>query len=586
MPKPPKQAPSAPAARAGPQHAGSVSCIICAESITRSAVSPCNNVTCHICCFRQRALYKKKTCLVCRTEHDDVIITRDILEEAKYDDYVALSRPFHLKDYSIHFTDAETKNETMALLELKCSVCSEAFSSFRKLSDHTKTVHGKQYCDICAQHKKSFLVELDLYTAKQLLKHMNGEDSKGASGRSHGFKGHPKCKFCHRQRFYSEDEMNIHIRDMHERCYICNQDNFVATDYYKNYDDLFGHFENAHYVCHVQACLDKKFVVFREDLDLAAHMLKEHGGIMGQNNRVVIGTSAPKFRSRLSTFDSASTNADTDQSLQVKRLRFNERAKHYLKNDQAKIQAFNECNDAYKCRKISASDLLNKYNDLFSNNEQNDIALLLYEHVELLPQHTDQRRALQALLDRFSNTPVTGSRSLSPGAANASNVKSFPLLSGSQNSGFVAQSWGNSSASRASRDEMFPALAKPKQAVSVPKNQPIRYTTVKLTPEQPKTKVNVFRENKAYKPSYLDGQRAAPVSTQSKAAPPLLESRFPALEQRKKKPLPPPVKPVQQSPTLWGNGIVQSPASDPVQLDFGGIPITAKKAGKKKRGKN
>ena len=44
-------------------------------------------------------------------------------------------------------------------------------------------------------------------------------------------------------------------------------------------------------------------MVFRDDLDLTAHMLKEHGGITGSNNRVIIGSNSHHHFSQLSTFN-------------------------------------------------------------------------------------------------------------------------------------------------------------------------------------------------------------------------------------------------------------------------------------------
>ena len=42
-------------------------CIICAERIKYAALTPCNHTTCHKCTFRQRSLYERNTCLICRS---------------------------------------------------------------------------------------------------------------------------------------------------------------------------------------------------------------------------------------------------------------------------------------------------------------------------------------------------------------------------------------------------------------------------------------------------------------------------------------------------------------------------------------
>ena len=87
-------------------------------------------------------------------------------------------------------------------------------------------------------------------------------------------------------------------------------------------------------------------MVFRDDLDLTAHMLKEHGGITGSNNRVIIGSNSHHHFSQLSTFNEGNSRRSNNdrwmgedddilqQSPEIKRKRFEERAKHYLNYNQ------------------------------------------------------------------------------------------------------------------------------------------------------------------------------------------------------------------------------------------------------------
>ena len=62
-------------------------CIICAERIKYAALTPCNHTTCHKCTFRQRSLYERNTCLICRSENDKIIITE--LIDKDYDEISA-----------------------------------------------------------------------------------------------------------------------------------------------------------------------------------------------------------------------------------------------------------------------------------------------------------------------------------------------------------------------------------------------------------------------------------------------------------------------------------------------------------------
>lgn len=86
------------------------------------------------------------------------------------------------------------------------------------------------------------------------------------------FKGHPKCEFCDRA-LYSSDQLYEHLERNHFTCHICEKDGH-RFQYYKDYNQLEKHFGSAHYLCPERDCLEKKFIVFRTLLDLQAHEVK------------------------------------------------------------------------------------------------------------------------------------------------------------------------------------------------------------------------------------------------------------------------------------------------------------------------
>lgn len=566
-----------------------VQCIICAESILFSAISPCNNTTCHRCCLRQRALYKKNTCLVCRTDHDDVIISELILpEEVKYADFVAPSQGLTASEYGLHFTSEQAMQETLSLLEMKCIECSAVFARFGQLNDHVKSAHGgRQYCDICASHQRAFLSELTLYTHKELEKHINDGDRKG-------FKGHPRCRFCRNKRFYSDDELTIHIRDRHERCYLCDQDHYVLHDYYRNYDDLYSHFKARHYVCLIPLCVEKRFVVFREDLDLTAHMLKEHGGIMSKNGRLVVGASSVSFQLQLSTVPMRGPALDFD----TQRRRLDERAKHYLHGNTDDLATFKKIYQSFKAKKISALDLVHQCKNLFKGTDYQDMALLVHEMVQLLPSHNDQGAQLQAAFDaaRPKTEPIVQNH--------------FPVLGGTSSLShvFTNLSWGGNSRPLL-RDELFPTLAKPSRSNSpIIQNGPVRYVTVKKKPapeSRPIMSIKNFEAKpKVFTPTYLEKpvaksnmlafplvglgsnsktnsqvssrSQSPSISLKSVSLTKLSDAQFPALEKKKKSTIPP-VKPIPKPSATWNLGLA---AAEPPKKEDWGIPIIDKKAEK------
>lgn len=561
-------------------------CLICANVIHYAAISPCNHITCHVCTFRQRALYEKKACLVCRTENDLVIVSDQI--ERSYSDFGAEDVTNVSDKYDVKFTSKSACDATLALLKNECAVCSKTFPNFKELGDHAKTDHNKYYCIICSKNKKAFVIELKLYNYKQLQKHLSEGDDDG-------FKGHPECRFCRGKRFYSEDELNIHIRDRHERCHICDQDDPKNAGYYRNYDDLYSHFRSDHYVCSVPSCIEKKFVVFREDLDLTAHMLKEHGGLTGGSSKIVIGNTSRQFQSQLSTFrsnrGSSSTEEETD-SYDLKKKRLEERAKHYLHYNTANIKKFSELNSGYRSRKITAKDLIDGYKDLFAESKDADISILLLEFGELFPESSEQYRNLVSASSEYQGVP---------------QQEQFPVLGGKNNgiANFTG-SWGGS-ASRKSPSEKFPMLPKLEKAKpAVKANAPIRYTTVvkkQQKPVQINININTSQASSNYRPTYLSNVNKAPSTSSLPAlgsnnssassstsdltslsrtgsSSHIQNDKFPALQKKPTRKTFPMENPNQKQ-SVWG--AAKPEPAQPASNDDWGIPITDKRKQKMKK---
>lgn len=175
--------------------------------------------------------------------------------------------------------------DTILLLRYNCpdGDCDVACLGWPDLHRHVRAVHHKKICDLCSRHKKVFTHEHELFTDQELNKHMRkGDDNPGAIDQS-GFKGHPECGFC-RQRFYGDDELYVHCREKHERCFICDRRG-GQPQYYVDYNSLELHFRKDHFPCMERACLDKKFVVFASEMDLKAHQLEEHGDTLSKDVR-------------------------------------------------------------------------------------------------------------------------------------------------------------------------------------------------------------------------------------------------------------------------------------------------------------
>ncbi|KAG0670718.1 hypothetical protein C6P40_004120 [Pichia californica] len=396
-------------------------CLICAENIKIVSLSPCNHKVCHMCSFRNVALYKKNQCLVCRTEVPHFIFTENLV----FDKFDEISENQLIKqfkgDHNIRFTSEYAKDETLKLLEYTCPIksCSfhgRKFSNFKEVNNHVKDVHDKYYCELCAKFKKAFISELKLYGRKQLHNHQSKGDSIG-------FKGHPECKFCTNKRFYSDDELYVHMRDHHERCHICQQIDPNNPQYFRNYDHLAQHFKSAHYICTIPSCLEQKFVVFQDEFDLQTHMAKDHPSLCGGGN-ILLSTNT--FNTQLYTVPnnkkkskSQTTNSNQD-NYELKKKRLEERARHYLNYSQRDFDTFLAANIEYSCGSMSAQEIVNKYHEIFKKSKDVDYDLLIYELSGLFPAKSDLRKDLEAI-----NKPQLEVREMK---------EKFPSLPGTTNS--------------------------------------------------------------------------------------------------------------------------------------------------------
>lgn len=176
--------------------------------------------------------------------------------------------------------------DTVLLLRYNCpdESCDYAGLGWHDLQRHVRTTHHRKMCDLCVRNKKIFTHEQDLFTDKELEKHMrHGDDRPGAIDQT-GFRGHPLCSFCG-ERFYDDDKLYEHCRNKHERCFLCDRQNPRTPHYYYNYEALEQHFKKDHFPCLDRECLEKKFIVFGSELDLKAHQLSDHGDSLSKDLR-------------------------------------------------------------------------------------------------------------------------------------------------------------------------------------------------------------------------------------------------------------------------------------------------------------
>lgn len=203
----------------------------------------------------------------------------------KYEEYSDADIVSTDANIGIRYEKTEIVEDTVLLLRYNCpdGDCDVACLGWPDLHRHVRSVHHKKMCDLCTRHKKVFTHEHELFTDKELERHMKkGDDNPGAVDQS-GFKGHPLCGFCG-QRFYGDDELYVHCREKHERCFICDRRG-GQPQYYIDYNALEAHFRKDHFLCPDRECLEKKFIVFGSEMDLKAHQLEEHGNSLSKDVR-------------------------------------------------------------------------------------------------------------------------------------------------------------------------------------------------------------------------------------------------------------------------------------------------------------
>ncbi|CAI4058716.1 E3 ubiquitin-protein ligase HEL2 SKDI_04G4800 [Saccharomyces kudriavzevii IFO 1802] len=497
-------------------------CVICARRLLYVSLTPCHHKTCHICAFRQRALYEKKSCLICRTENEKVTFTDNI------DGEIPDIQDFYEKNekYGINFTKEVVATATLNLLKFFCPLSKGEqvidFGNFKKYNEHLKTEHSKMICLICATHKHAFPSELETFTQNQLRNHQS-------KGNSEGFKGHPMCAFCSGKRFYSDDELYIHMRNQHEKCHICDKINPTSPQYFKDYDQLFDHFRHSHYVCTVQSCLDNKFVVFKDELELQAHILQEHGNIL---------KGKPKFfQSELSTFISAPsrvirerdeydlpsmsslpasafgsrTDVRSASSPEESRLRLVERAKYYLENSKEDFDKFVSYNEDYAKGHLSAEKLLESYKLLFTRPNA-DVYLLMHNLAETFPKNSAKYNNLNAIYEQREQTLAR--------QTSLPSLSSDPSLSMSIARGHWGgtNDGGSGGASIGVRDiKNLPTLKSPTAsydpfATTIKKNTMKNVKSAKRTNSQP-VSYRASNNAVAFSPTYLESKKNSSSTT-------------------------------------------------------------------------
>ena len=298
-------------------------CLICYSDLVERGKTPCrHDDICGPCHLRLRHLHSDTQCPICKTSNEKIII--DSVPGKSYEEYEQwgddLGSGYVYQD-GIFFAAGYYQKEIVPLFGYACGKCDYDPTSssstpgngtagetapkgkkspYQLLLHHLKTKHKTQLCNLCVKHKRDFVSQLPRYTQFELQNHM-----KKGDGLESGFMGHPICEFCKPTRFYSLQELHAHLHKDHYRCHVCDKQG-IPDQYFKHYASLERHFDLQHFLCQDRQCLEARFVVFENELDLRAHERSVHGGTSG-NTKINLAFSTKR--------GSNSNGSDTNHSM-------------------------------------------------------------------------------------------------------------------------------------------------------------------------------------------------------------------------------------------------------------------------------
>ena len=271
-----------------PTAKNAIDCSLCYEKASFVSTGVCGHrEICWLCSLRLRWICKDLNCAICKVKLDRIEITSL--------DSSPTTTTWTLQD--VVFQNFIIYQEASRLISYYCPYpCGDTdhfhFKSLRDLQTHLKRDHNNAtFCEICLNHRQTFLPEQQVYSSVQILAHTKSE--------------HPNCEFCKGQKFYSIDELLYHMNQVHFKCIVCDRLDY-RNEYYANYDSLNSHCAEAHFPCEYPECKEQRFVVFGDEEELRLHWLEKHGrgraisitGVVGPGGALGANASRKKFRNK------------------------------------------------------------------------------------------------------------------------------------------------------------------------------------------------------------------------------------------------------------------------------------------------
>ncbi|RIA88550.1 hypothetical protein C1645_774689, partial [Glomus cerebriforme] len=187
-------------------------CYICSDPIDIYSLSKCNHRTCHLCTLRTRMLLDSDKCAYCRTQQNEILLTRDSkrsFEELKSSSIIWIT----ISEINVLCEDESIFHAVTRLMEFQCPSknCNIICKDWHDLTYHVRIAHNRVFCTMCIVNRKIFSSEHQLYTREELINHYNGSDTIDSY-----FQGHPSCAECNNVHFYDSAELYDHYLIHHK----------------------------------------------------------------------------------------------------------------------------------------------------------------------------------------------------------------------------------------------------------------------------------------------------------------------------------------------------------------------------------
>jgi hypothetical protein len=231
----------------------------------------CTDV-CSICFIRIRALQRNLTCPTCKTDLEQIVCSTDASKSFSqfsiWGNSCGSDYEYDQKS-QMHFPKQYFRDKIEPLWTCKCKVCGAARRDIKSLRGHVNGDHNLHMCLLCLENRQLFPSEFCYYTQAEYEKHLRCGDNDGSEG-------HPFCEFC-RKRYFDKTALFLHLVKDHYSCHICAKLG-IQYKYYADYSTLETHFRTEHFLCEDPGCIEKRFVVFANSIDLTGHQFQWHPG--------------------------------------------------------------------------------------------------------------------------------------------------------------------------------------------------------------------------------------------------------------------------------------------------------------------